>query len=120
LTSRPPTTNPVVESSGAGELPNRTASIFATLGTWDQALALSLFPGRFPRSADRLCFLARPTLRRLFISLATFHLAKNALALHLLLQDPESLIDVVIANEYLQMFSNRAAAVLVGGRDFGR
>jgi hypothetical protein len=37
--------------------------------------------------------------------------------LHLLLQDPEGLIDIVVANEYLQMFSNRAAAALVGGRD---
>src|SRR5262249_54821174 len=42
---------------------------------------------------------------------------KNALALHLLLQGPESLIDIVIANEYPQTFSNRAAAALVGGRD---
>src|SRR5215813_11739273 len=30
---------------------------------------------------------------------------------------PESLIDIVIANEYRQTFSNRAAAALVGGRD---
>src|SRR5215475_258128 len=33
---------------------------------------------------------------------------ENALALHLLLQGPESLIDIVIANEYPQTFSNRA------------
>jgi hypothetical protein len=37
--------------------------------------------------------------------------------LHLLLQGPESLIDIVVANEYLQMFSNRAAVVAVGDRD---
>src|SRR5215471_13251490 len=36
--------------------------------------------------------------------LATPHPAKNALALHLLLQGPESLIDIVIANEYPQTF----------------
>jgi hypothetical protein len=46
----------------------------------------------------------------------TLHLTKNALALHLLLEDPESLIDIVVANEYPQMFSDRAAAAL-GGRD---
>jgi hypothetical protein len=48
------------------------------------------------------------------MGLATPHLAKNALALHLLLQGPESLIDIVVANEYPQMFSNRAAAAFVG------
>jgi hypothetical protein len=30
--------------------------------------------------------------------------------LHLLLQCPESLIDIVVANVYLQMFSNPAVA----------
>jgi hypothetical protein len=38
--------------------------------------------------------------------------------LHLLLWDPESLIDIVVANEYPQMFSDRATAAL-GGRDVG-
>jgi hypothetical protein len=49
-----------------------------------------------------------------------FHSAsrKNALALHLLLWDPEGLIDIVVANEYPQMFSDRATAAL-GGRDVG-
>src|SRR5262244_3014557 len=82
------------------------------LGAWDQAFALSLFPGRLARSSDRLGFLARLACGRLFIGLATLHLAKNTLALHLLLQNSQSLIDIVIANEYLQMFSNRAAAAL--------
>src|SRR5262249_9791704 len=66
-------------------------------------------PGRLPRTADGLRLLAGLALGRLFIGLAAFHLAKNALALHLLFQHPESLIDVVVANEYLQMFSNRTA-----------
>ena len=43
---------------------------------------------------------------------ATLHLTKNALALQLLFEDPERLIDIVVANEYPQMFSDRAAAVL--------
>src|SRR6516165_2365927 len=40
---------------------------------------------------------------------------KNALALQLLFA--ERLIDIVVANEYPQMFSDRAAAVFVRGRD---
>jgi hypothetical protein len=50
-------------------------------------------------------------LGRFFIGFAALHLAKNALALHFLLQRPESLIDIVVANEYLQVFSNPALAV---------
>ena len=94
-----------------------TARVFPTFGAWDETLALGLFPGGLPRSSDGLRFLAGPALRRFFIGLATPHLAKNALALHLLLQDPEGLIDIVVANEYLQMFSNRAAAAFVSGQD---
>src|SRR5262249_25556338 len=44
--------------------------------------------------------------------LAALHLTKDALALHLLLEDLERLIDIVVANEYLQMLSNRAVAVM--------
>ena len=62
--------------------------------------------------------LVRLALRRFFIRLTTLHLTKNALALDLLLWDPESLIDIVVANEYPQMFSDRATAAL-GGRDVG-
>src|SRR5262249_14299282 len=105
------------ESSERRGSPDRTASIFPALGARDQAFALSLFPGRFARSSDCLCFLAGLALGRLFIGLATLHLAKNALALHFLFYNPERLVDIVIADEYLQMFSNRAAAALVGGRD---
>src|SRR5262249_12280924 len=92
--------------------PNWTASVLSALGARDQAFALSLFPGRLASSSDRLRFLAGLACGRLFIGLATLHLAKNALALHPLLQNSQSLIDIVIANEYLQMFSNRAAAAL--------
>ena len=72
------------ESSERRGPPNRTASIFPAFGARDQAFALSLFPGRFARSSDRLCFLAGLALGRLLIGLATLHLAKNALPLHFL------------------------------------
>src|SRR6478735_502549 len=42
---------------------------------------------------------ARFLLGRLFVMTAELHLAENSLALHLLLQRLEGLIDIVIANE---------------------
>src|SRR5262249_51031127 len=98
-------------------VPGEKGASSRRFGARDETFALGLFAGGLPRSSDGLRFLAGLTLRRLFVGLATPHLAKNALALHLLLQGPESLIDIVIANEYRQTFSNRAAAALVGGRD---
>src|SRR5215471_10495034 len=87
------------------------------LGMGDQAFALSLFPGSLARTSDGFRLLAGLALGRFFIRLATLHLTKNALALQLLFEDPESLIDIVVANEYPQMFSDRATAVFVRGRD---
>ena len=64
----------------------------------DQAFALGLFPGSLARAPDGFCLLAGLALGRFFIRLAALHLAKNTLALHLLFEHPESLIDIVVAN----------------------
>jgi len=77
----------------------------------DQAFALSLFPGSLARTSDGFRLLAGLALGRFFIRPATFHLTKNALALHLLLEDPERLIDIVVSNEYLQNVSNLLPAL---------
>jgi hypothetical protein len=95
------------ERSGARD---GSARIFPRFRTRNQTFALGLLPSGLARAADGLCFLAVLALGRLFIRFTTLHLAKNAFALHLLFQDPESLIDIVIANKYLQMLSNRGAA----------
>src|SRR5262245_48292869 len=94
-----------------------TRCIIPAFGHGDQAFALSLFPGSLARASDGFRFLANLALRRFFMRLATLHLTKNALALQFLFEDPERLIDIVVANEYPQMFSDRAAAVFVRGRD---
>src|SRR5262245_7991959 len=107
----------VVECSERRGPTDRAAAIFPRLGHRDQAFALGLFAGRLASASDRLGFLAGLALGWLFIGLATLHLAKDALPLHLLLQNPEGLIDIVIANEYLQMFSNRAVAALMSDSD---
>src|SRR5262249_28354271 len=64
----------------------------------DQAFALGLFPGSLARAPDGFRLLAGLALGRFFIRLAALHLAKNALALHLLFEHPERLIDIVVAN----------------------
>src|SRR6516164_4588953 len=83
----------------------------------DQAFALRLFPCRLARATDGFRLLAGLALGWFFIRLATLHLTKNALALHLLLEHPESLIDVVVANEYLQNVSNRVAGAAMRADD---
>src|SRR3954468_4581169 len=66
-----------------------------------QAFALQLLARQLARPAHRLGLLPRPLLRRLLVVPAQLHFAKNALALHLLLQRLESLIDIIVANENL-------------------
>src|SRR5208337_5665206 len=67
-----------------------------------QALALQLLAGELTRPPDGLGLLARPLLRRFLVMAAQLHLAENSLALHLLLERLEGLVDVVVANEHLQ------------------
>src|SRR5262249_32640443 len=77
----------------------------------DQAFALGQFPRRLARAPDGFRLLAGLALGRFFIRLAALHLAKNALALHLLFEHPESLIDIVVSYEYLQNVSNLLLAL---------
>src|SRR5262249_4623880 len=84
-----------------------TRRIVPAFGHGDQAFALRQFPSSFARASDGFRLLAGFALGRFFVRLATLHLTKNALALHLLFEDSESLFDVVVANEYLQNVSNR-------------
>ena len=77
----------------------------------DQAFALRLFPGRLARAADGFRLLAGLALGRFFIRLAALHLTKNALALHLLFEDSQGLIDIVVSNDDLQNVSNLLTAL---------
>jgi hypothetical protein len=71
-------------------------------GTRQQAFALSRLTRGFSASADGLALLSRSTLGRLFIRAPAFHLAKQAFALELLLQDPQGLFDIIFANKDFQ------------------
>jgi hypothetical protein len=71
-------------------------------GARQQAFALSRLTRGFSASADGLALLSRSTLGRLFIRAPALHLAKQAFALELLLQDPQGLFDIVFANKDFQ------------------
>jgi hypothetical protein len=90
----------------------RTPRILAAFGHWNQTFALCLFPGGLSRPPDGFGFLAILALGRLFVSFAPLHLAEYAFALHFLFENLESLIDIVVANENLQMFSNRVVVAV--------
>jgi hypothetical protein len=63
---------------------------------------LGLLASELAGSADRFTSFARRFFGWLLVKSPAFHLTKNALALHFLLERPQSLVDVIVANEYLQ------------------
>lgn len=68
----------------------------------DQAFALRLLARGLAGAADGLACFPRSFLGRFLVSPAALHLAEKAFALKLLFQDPEGLIDIVIADGNLQ------------------
>src|SRR5262252_8683781 len=67
----------------------------------DQALTLRPLARELASAADRLRPLTCLLLRWLLVVPAKLHFAENALALHLLLQRLEGLVDIVVADENL-------------------
>src|SRR5260370_40638975 len=64
-------------------------------------LALHPLAQQLAVAAHRLGLLARAPLGGFFVSAAQLHFAEHSLALHLLFEDPEGLVDIVVANEDL-------------------
>src|SRR5258708_2939402 len=64
-------------------------------------LALHALAQALAVAAHRLGLLAGAPLGGFFVSAAQFHFAEHSLALHLLFEDPEGLVDIVVANEDL-------------------
>src|SRR5690606_13652162 len=71
------------------------------LGLRQQAFALSALARQFPRPADGFGLLARLAFGGLLEMVAAFHLPEEALALHLLLERLQRLVDVVVADNDL-------------------
>src|SRR5262249_49189566 len=65
------------------------------------ALPVHALAHELPGAADGFCTLAGAALTGLLVVTAELHLAEDPLALHLLLQDAQRLIDVVFADENL-------------------
>jgi hypothetical protein len=80
--------------------PSKSRPCNARLGY--QAFAFSQLPRRLSSPTNCLALLTCSSLGRFLIGSPALYFTKKALALELLLQDPEGLIDVVIANENLQ------------------
>src|ERR1700742_133908 len=66
-----------------------------------QTFALQLLAGELACAAHGFRLFAGFLFRGLFVMAAELHLAENALALHLLLQRLEGLIDIVVTDENL-------------------
>src|SRR5437879_13713006 len=71
-----------------------------------QAFALQLLAGQLARAAHGFGLFTGLLFGGLFVVPAELHLAENTLALHLLLQRLEGLIDIVIADENLHAASS--------------
>src|SRR6202043_66733 len=67
-----------------------------------QALALRLLARGLACTTHRLGLFPRRSFRRLFVKPSLLHFPEDAFTLHLLLQNSESLVDVVVAYENLQ------------------
>jgi hypothetical protein len=68
-----------------------------------QTLALQLFAGELAGAADGFRLFPDSPLGGFFVMAAEFHFAEYAFALHLLLQRPEGLVDIVVADENLHV-----------------
>src|ERR1700729_3814639 len=71
-----------------------------------QGFTLQLLAGQLARATHGFGLFTGLFLGGLFVVTAEFHIAENTLALHLLFQRLEGLIDVVIANENLHAASS--------------
>ena len=66
-----------------------------------QTLPLQLFAGELTGTADGFRLLPYSPFGRFFVMAAELHFAEDALALHLLLQHPKGLVDIVVTYENL-------------------
>src|SRR5215831_14002840 len=86
-------------------------------GLWlhrQEALALQPLARKLAGPADRFRLFPCLSFRGFFVVAAELHLAENTLALHLLFQRLEGLVDVIVANENLHAssFSVRSVSAL--------
>jgi hypothetical protein len=71
----------------------------------DEPLILSFLARELARAADGLSFLSSALFRWFLVKSPAFHFSEDTFSLHLPLQCFERLIDVVVSDEYLQLFA---------------
>src|ERR1044072_7027851 len=104
-TATAPTAEPAGTCTAGATRTTRTAACRAHHGlrlAGEEPFALRALACELACAADRFRLLARLLLGGFFVMAAKLHFAENALALHLLLERLEGLVDVVVADENLQ------------------
>jgi hypothetical protein len=104
----------ITKMKKAPDLPSAFPNLFVTKGSSlhlldrrrQETFALQALAGQLAGTADGLGLFARLLFRRLFVVAAQFHLTEDSLALHLLLQGAQGLINIIIADENLHGSSN--------------
>lgn len=71
----------------------------------DETFALGALTGQLACAANGFCLFAGALFGRLFIMATHLHFAEDTFALHLFLESAESLINIIIADEYLHVYS---------------
>src|SRR5262249_6825956 len=71
----------------------------------DESLILSPLARELTGAADGLSFLSSALFRRFLVKSSACHFSENACSLPLPLQCFERMIDVVVSDEYLQLFA---------------
>ena len=71
----------------------------------DESLILSFLARELAGAADGLSFLAGALFRRFLVKSPALHFSEDAFSLHLPFQCFERLIDIVVSDEYLQLFA---------------
>jgi hypothetical protein len=81
------------------------SSFHPRFGGRQKSLPLQFLASKFSRPSDGFCLFANFPLGGFFVMLPELHFTKDAFTLHLFLQHPEGLVDIVVADENLHVIS---------------
>lgn len=74
-------------------------------GAANEAFTLCTLASELTGATNGFCLFASALFRWLFVVAAHLHFAEDTFALHLFLESAESLINIIIADEYLHVYS---------------